>query len=130
MPQADDDVFVRADALAGWLHTRPGSPGTRRLLYAGWIVRGAAPHRSGRWAVSTADYPAPAYPPYASGPAYLLSGALARRIVRAAAAAPPPIRLEDISVALWVFAVQVVCRVVGYSHRIVPFLLDYRTLDE
>ena len=105
-PQTDDDVFVKAEALAQWLRSRVGAAGARQLLYAGWIVRGAAPHRTGRWAVAPADYPDAAYPPYASGPAYLLSGALGRRIVRAGAVLPP-LRLEDVSVALWVRHVQV-----------------------
>ena len=90
-------------------------------------VKGAQPHRNGKWAVSKEEYPDSHYPEYASGPTYALTTPLARRILKlhnastSRAASPPPgaprdtalpwLHLEDVAMGLWVRAVEAGVRV-------------------
>ena len=130
--KTDDDVFLRADAalraLLATSHLHP--PGAR--IYSGWMVKGAAAHRNGKWAVTKQEWPATTYPEYASGPTYALTASLARQVLKlhrqGVVAEPDParaqgsprplwLRLEDVAMGLWVEAVEARVRVVRRDDR-------------
>jgi len=102
--KTDDDVMVRVDMLAEWLEALAKDAGSSRVQ-AGWNVHGANVHRNGKWAVSKDEYEGDVWPRYASGPAYVLSRSLARRIL-ALGDSRSRLHLEDVAMGLWVAQVK------------------------
>ncbi|XP_060546097.1 beta-1,3-galactosyltransferase 4-like isoform X2 [Pantherophis guttatus] len=95
--KADDDVFLNLPALAGHLQAL-GGPDAVYLGRVHWHVPPTRDPRS-RHYVPASLYPPTAYPPYCSGPAYVLSG-LAAAAVLAAAPHLPLLPVEDVFVGL------------------------------
>uniref|UniRef100_A0A8C2SQ81 Hexosyltransferase n=1 Tax=Coturnix japonica TaxID=93934 RepID=A0A8C2SQ81_COTJA len=94
--KADDDTFIHTPALLTHLSTAP-----QPLYYMGRVHRGVKPNRDprSRHYVPIGLYPAPLYPPYCSGSAYVLSmGAV--RLVLDAAPQIPRVSPEDVYVGL------------------------------
>ncbi|XP_069802759.1 beta-1,3-galactosyltransferase 2-like isoform X2 [Dendropsophus ebraccatus] len=82
--KVDNDVFLNVNYLVHKL-LRPELPPRRNYL-TGLIVYNTGPMRSkdSKWYLSEEVYPANAYPPYPSGPAYVLSADMARKIYKVA----------------------------------------------
>ena len=130
--KTDDDVFLRADAaLRALLATSHLHP-TGARIYSGWMVKGAAAHRNGKWAVTKQEWPATSYPEYASGPTYALTASLARQVLKLhrqgvvtepdparTQGSPRPVwlRLEDVAMGLWIEAVEARVRVFRRDDR-------------
>jgi hypothetical protein len=86
--KTDDDVFPNLPTLMPYIakmhNDRWGAAVTQshEYIYAGHITYSSEPHRRGRWAVTTTEYPEEKFPPWAGGPSYLLSSRLAEEIAR------------------------------------------------
>ncbi|XP_013925050.1 PREDICTED: beta-1,3-galactosyltransferase 4-like [Thamnophis sirtalis] len=95
--KADDDVFLNLPALGRHLRTLDAA----ERLYLGRVHWRAVPSRdpASRHYVPASLYPEPAFPPYCSGTAYVLSGPAAAAVL-AAARHLPPLPLEDVFVGL------------------------------
>lgn len=107
---ADDDVYVRPAALVEGL----AGSAPRARFYAGqvWAEQFNHPIRPQRDAshrnyVPRAAWPLDALPPFAIGPHYLLSADCARFVAANAGALRGLGTLEDVSVAVWLLALQV-----------------------
>ncbi|XP_058028296.1 beta-1,3-galactosyltransferase 4-like [Ahaetulla prasina] len=95
--KADDDVFLNLPALASHLRTLEG-PDAAYLGHVHWLaVAIRDPHS--RHYVPASLYPSPIFPPYCSGPAYVLSGSAATAVL-AAARHLPLLPVEDAFVGL------------------------------
>nr|XP_023957784.1 beta-1,3-galactosyltransferase 2-like isoform X1 [Chrysemys picta bellii]XP_023957789.1 beta-1,3-galactosyltransferase 2-like isoform X1 [Chrysemys picta bellii]XP_042696623.1 beta-1,3-galactosyltransferase 2-like isoform X1 [Chrysemys picta bellii]XP_042696624.1 beta-1,3-galactosyltransferase 2-like isoform X1 [Chrysemys picta bellii]XP_042696625.1 beta-1,3-galactosyltransferase 2-like isoform X1 [Chrysemys picta bellii]XP_042696626.1 beta-1,3-galactosyltransferase 2-like isoform X1 [Chrys len=97
--KTDSDVFVNTEYLIQRL-LRPLMP-PPQYYFTGYLVRNGQPHRSNesKWYVPKEIYSAERYPDFCSGTGYVLSGALASKIVNASLKVKY-IYLEDIYVAL------------------------------
>ncbi|XP_068700208.1 beta-1,3-galactosyltransferase 4-like isoform X2 [Montipora foliosa] len=77
--KADDDVFVHSYNLIDFLK-KPQTPKTK--LYMGRCPQRGVPKRGpGKYAVSWTEYNNTSYPPYCSGPAYVLSSDLVPKLL-------------------------------------------------
>jgi hypothetical protein len=100
----DDDCYVRPKALSKLLRTLP----TKRLYY-GERQEGGQPHRheGHKWTLPRETYFMRELPPYAHGYAYMLSADMVTYIVANKDHLKPLALMDDISVALWMLALQV-----------------------
>ncbi|ETL87551.1 hypothetical protein L917_13273 [Phytophthora nicotianae] len=110
---ADDDIYLRVDKLTDELRVMDRS----QPLYIGqvWdliIGRSQKPVRdtTERYYISEELYPLHSYPPFAFGPHYLLSIDCARFIVKNSGKLRGLSAIDDVSVALWLMAIQVYAR--------------------
>ncbi|NXH93041.1 B3GT4 galactosyltransferase, partial [Edolisoma coerulescens] len=96
--KADDDVFVNVPAVATYLATWRHPPAQ---LYLGRVHWGVVPNRDprSRHHVPEGLYPAPRFPPYCSGTAYVLSRQAATAVLEAAPRVPL-VGPEDVWVGL------------------------------
>ena len=88
--KTDDDTLVHVPSLLGVLKSQ-----RQTLLILGAVNTNSLVMRNGRWKVSREKYPAPTYPPYCNGAAYVLSADVAWMISGAAKRAPI-VPLEDV----------------------------------
>ncbi|XP_068779020.1 beta-1,3-galactosyltransferase 2-like [Struthio camelus] len=104
--KADQDVFLNLGYLVRQL-LQPQLP-PKRDFATGYIYRNTGPLRNKayKWYVPPEVYPNETYPPYCGGPAYVLSGDLARK-VHAVAQTLPLINMEDAFVGLCLHALGV-----------------------
>ncbi|XP_026580170.1 beta-1,3-galactosyltransferase 4-like [Pseudonaja textilis] len=100
--KADDDVFVNLPGLARHLRAlQEEEPGGTPAVYLGRLHWRVAPDRDpgSRHYVPARLYPPPAFPPYCSGTAYVLSGRAASAVL-AASRHLPLVPVEDVFVGL------------------------------
>ncbi|EEY69787.1 uncharacterized protein PITG_06280 [Phytophthora infestans T30-4] len=108
---ADDNIYLRADRLRSEL-SKEDRP---QRLYIGQM-RGALHDYN----VPKELYPLDTYPPFAFGQHYLLSMDCARFIAKNSERLRGLDRVDDISVALWLLAIQVhVCHHLDFD-RFMP----------
>ncbi|XP_063591376.1 beta-1,3-galactosyltransferase 1-like [Penaeus indicus] len=95
--KADDDAFIDVPALKALLDRTFAAQPPRRTLACHVLPPGTRPQRSGKWAVSAADYPWAEYPRYCAGLAYVASADAADELSRAAqAGAAPRVWVDDV----------------------------------
>lgn len=95
--KADDDAFIDVPALKALLGRTFSLPPPRRTLACNVLPAGTQPQRTGKWAVSTVDYPWPEYPRYCAGLAYVATPDLAEELARVAqASVAPRIWVDDV----------------------------------
>jgi len=113
----DDDVFVNTPAVVAYLWTL--GPAAAHQLYLGQVITLATPMRdpASKYYIPVSFYEG-AYPPYAGGGGYLVSGALLGRLLRASALIPL-FPIDDVYVGMCARAVGVAPQ----SHR------GFRTFD-
>ncbi|KAG7395430.1 Beta-1,3-galactosyltransferase 4 [Phytophthora boehmeriae] len=104
---ADEDVYLRAGDLAGQL----ANMGPLRDVYAGHVKDGTLfrPERTPqhRYYLPESEYPMDEFPPFAWGPHYFMSMDVAEFIVDNREELQGLRGLDDVSVALWLLAIQV-----------------------
>uniref|UniRef100_A0A8C6VGK8 Hexosyltransferase n=1 Tax=Naja naja TaxID=35670 RepID=A0A8C6VGK8_NAJNA len=95
--KADDDMFLNLPALVQHLQQLAGPP----AAYLGYVYSHVAPIHNphSRHYVPTLLYPEPAFPPYCSGSAYVLSAPAAAAVLGAARLLPL-LPVEDVFVGL------------------------------
>ncbi|KAJ6832074.1 hydroxyproline O-galactosyltransferase GALT2 [Iris pallida] len=97
--KCDDDTFVRMDVVLGEID----KIGSDKSLYMGNLNLYHRPLRHGKWAVTFEEWPEYIYPPYANGPAYIISNDIATSIVsKHANQSLRLFKMEDVSMGMWV----------------------------
>ncbi|KAF8413531.1 hypothetical protein HHK36_001522 [Tetracentron sinense] len=97
--KCDDDTFIRVDTVLKEIEGI--SP--KSSLYMGNLNLLHQPLRNGKWAVTYEEWPDDVYPPYANGPGYIISGDIARFIVKQHANQSLRLfKMEDVSMGMWV----------------------------
>lgn len=76
--KVDEDIFVNIPRLVDVLTQNPAN--MTGSIY-GHLYRGGPVARKGKWTVSENEYPMSQYPPYMSGNSYVISGAVAPRLL-------------------------------------------------
>ena len=115
---ADDDVYLRVDALLAMLRERQDGSGQSRRLYLGQVWAQTSHHANGgllvptrnvnsKYYVSLDDYPGKAFPEFAVGPHFILGRDCVHFIVNNERVLGSAGHLEDVSVALWLGAMGV-----------------------
>ncbi|KAJ1414197.1 Glycosyl transferase, family 31 [Sesbania bispinosa] len=112
--KCDDDTFIRVDTVLKEIEAIP----REKSLYMGNLNLLHRPLRNGKWAVTYEEWPEAVYPPYANGPAYIIS----RDIVTFILSQNKERRLrlfkmEDVSMGMWVERFNNTVRAVQYSHN-------------
>jgi hypothetical protein len=98
--KTDDDCYIRVPKLLDALHDAP-----LQLTYAGYPLKPARLHRSGKYAITWSMWPGNNTKViYAWGAGYVLSIDLARMIAAGAPhqLTPQMVQIEDMAVGLWV----------------------------
>ncbi|KAG2528491.1 hypothetical protein JM18_003061 [Phytophthora kernoviae] len=112
---ADEDVYLRAGDLAEQL----AGMGPLRDIYAGHVKEGTLfrPERNPqqRYYLPESEYPMDEFPPFAWGPHYFMSMDVAEFIADNREELQGLRGLDDVSVALWLLAIQV------HPQHIAPF---------
>ena len=104
--KCDDDTFLRLDRILDYLHANGQPP-----VYMGHISPASSPSRNpvDRYFISRAVLPQDSIPPFAHGPAYLLSRDLAGFIVAGIHRGNLHVLpLEDVAMASWVDAARAI----------------------
>lgn len=112
--KTDDDVFLRLPLLLRHLEKlqpKSGSGDSSDVSDGFFAWARFQMHsfvlRSGKWAMPMKTYAKKFYPPFPSGPGYVLSAALATYLVRAVNAGRfHPTPMEDVSIGLWLERMQ------------------------
>ncbi|KAL3335573.1 hypothetical protein AABB24_031682 [Solanum stoloniferum] len=113
--KCDDDTFVRVDAVIKEINKIPEN----RSLYVGNINYYHKPLRNGKWAVTYEEWPEEDYPPYANGPGYIISSAIANFIVSEFDTHKLKLfKMEDVSMGMWVEKFNSSSRPVQYVHSL------------
>ncbi|KAK9697019.1 hypothetical protein RND81_08G009700 [Saponaria officinalis] len=111
--KCDDDTFVRLDMVLRQIEAI--SP--EKSLYMGNLNLLHRPLRHGKWAVSYEEWPEEIYPPYANGPAYIISSDIAKFIGQQHENQSLRLfKMEDVSMGMWVQQFNN-SRRVQYSHN-------------
>ncbi|XP_026543299.1 beta-1,3-galactosyltransferase 4-like [Notechis scutatus] len=119
--KADDDVFLNLPALARHLERLAGPP----AAYLGQVYSHVAPIRNphSRHYVPTSLYPEPAFLPYCSGTAYILSAPAAAAVLGAARQLPL-LPVEDVFVAMCAHHAGIAPRHLDYMSGATHYPLD------
>ncbi|MCD7448201.1 Hydroxyproline O-galactosyltransferase galt6 [Datura stramonium] len=113
--KCDDDTFVRVDAVIKEINKIPEN----RSLYIGNINYYHKPLRNGKWAVTYEEWPEEDYPPYANGPGYIISSAIANFIFSEFDKHKLKLfKMEDVSMGMWVEKFNSSSRPVQYVHSL------------
>ncbi|XP_004241559.1 hydroxyproline O-galactosyltransferase GALT6 [Solanum lycopersicum] len=113
--KCDDDTFVRVDAVIKEINKIPEN----RSLYVGNINYYHKPLRNGKWAVTYEEWPEEDYPPYANGPGYIISSAIANFVVSEFDNHKLKLfKMEDVSMGMWVEKFNSSSRPVQYVHSL------------
>ncbi|CAN4099340.1 unnamed protein product [Withania somnifera] len=113
--KCDDDTFVRVDAVIKEVNKIPKN----RSLYVGNINYYHKPLRNGKWAVTYEEWPEEDYPPYANGPGYIISSAIANFVVSEFDSHKLKLfKMEDVSMGMWVEKFNSSSRPVQYVHSL------------
>ncbi|XP_074276664.1 hydroxyproline O-galactosyltransferase GALT2 [Silene latifolia] len=111
--KCDDDTFVRVNIVLRQIEAI--SP--EKSLYMGNLNLLHRPLRHGKWAVSYEEWPQEIYPPYANGPAYIISRDIAKFIGHQQKNQSLRLfKMEDVSMGMWVQQFNSTQRV-QYSHN-------------
>ncbi|XP_057537318.1 hydroxyproline O-galactosyltransferase GALT2 isoform X1 [Amaranthus tricolor] len=111
--KCDDDTFVRFNTVLQQIQAF--SP--EKSLYMGNLNLLHRPLRRGKWAVTYEEWPEEVYPPYANGPAYIISSDIARFIGDQHTNQRLKLfKMEDVSMGMWVQQFNS-SRRVQYSHN-------------
>lgn len=110
--KCDDDTYVRLDMVLKQIE----AIAPEKSVYMGNLNLLHRPLRHGKWAVSYEEWPEARYPPYANGPAYIISSDVARFIGdQHTNQGLRLFKMEDVSMGLWVQQFNSSQRV-QYSH--------------
>ncbi|CAL0324887.1 unnamed protein product [Lupinus luteus] len=109
----DDDTFIRVDTVMKEIDKLPNN----KSLFMGNLNLRHRPLRNGKWAVTYEEWPEEVYPPYANGPAYVISSDIVtfilsqhkNRMLRL-------FKMEDVSMGMWVEQYNNTVSAVQYSH--------------
>ena len=119
----DEDTWVDAAGVVDWLHWHP-------IEYGG-EVHEAAVDREGKWAVPRDAFNASWYPAYSKGGGYILSSAVAARVLKAVKMGQSPLidNVEDATIGLAAAAIGVRPTHVPYFREIprIPTYTDRAT---
>lgn len=99
--KTDDDAFVRIDEI---LNSLERTNVTRGLLY-GLINSESQPHRNpdSKWYISPEEWQGEAYPPWASGPGYVVTNDIARTVSKKHRKGRLKVfKLEDVAMGIWI----------------------------
>ncbi|XP_057861921.2 hydroxyproline O-galactosyltransferase GALT4 isoform X1 [Cryptomeria japonica] len=97
--KCDDDTYVNMDAVVNKLN----ETGDKQSLFMGLFNWGQGPEREGKWAVTYEEWPDMLYPPYANGPAYIISKDIGEFIISSHKNHSLEIfKMEDVSMGIWV----------------------------
>ncbi|KAJ4973288.1 hypothetical protein NE237_006462 [Protea cynaroides] len=100
--KCDDDTFVRIDAMLTVLKEAT-EVSSDMSIYVGNINYYHQPLRKGKWAVTYEEWQEEEYPPYANGPAYIVSSDIATFVVSEFENHKLRLfKMEDVSMGLWV----------------------------
>ncbi|MED6192648.1 Hydroxyproline O-galactosyltransferase galt2 [Stylosanthes scabra] len=111
--KCDDDTFIRVDKVLKEIEKVP----ERKSLYMGNLNLLHRPLRNGKWAVTFEEWPEEVYPPYANGPAYVLSRDIVTFILSQHKDRKLRLfKMEDVSMGMWVERYNTSAGAVHYSH--------------
>ena len=111
--KCDDDAFIKLDTLLRWIKAIP----PQIPLYMGKLNYLIKAVREGKWGVTYEEWPEEVFPPFANGPAYIISGDIARFVAHQHNNRSLRLfRLEDVSMGIWVQQFNSSQRV-KYSHN-------------
>ncbi|KAI4297300.1 hypothetical protein L6164_037194 [Bauhinia variegata] len=112
--KCDDDTFIRVDTVLKEIERVP----RQKPLYMGNLNLLHRPLRNGKWAVTYEEWPEAVYPPYANGPAYILSKDIVKFIVSQHKNRMLRLfKMEDVSMGMWVERFNSTAVTVQYSHN-------------
>nr|KYP52989.1 putative beta-1,3-galactosyltransferase 20 [Cajanus cajan] len=111
--KCDDDTFVRVDTVLKEIEKAPQG----KSLYMGNLNLLHRPLRNGKWAVTYEEWPEEVYPPYANGPAYVISSDVVTFILSQHKDRRLRLfKMEDVSMGMWVERYNNTVAAVQYSH--------------
>ncbi|OIW00638.1 hypothetical protein TanjilG_09119 [Lupinus angustifolius] len=109
----DDDTFIRVDTVMKEIDKLPHN----KSLYMGNLNLRHRPLRNGKWAVTYEEWPEEVYPPYANGPAYVISSDIVTFIISQQKNRRLRLfKMEDVSMGMWVEQYNNTVSAVQYSH--------------
>ncbi|MED6208085.1 Hydroxyproline O-galactosyltransferase galt2 [Stylosanthes scabra] len=112
--KCDDDTFIRVDTVLREIEAVP----QKKSLYMGNLNLLHRPLRHGKWAVTYEEWPEEVYPPYANGPAYIISKDIVTYIVSQHKDKNLRLfKMEDVSMGMWVEQFNKTMAAVQYSHN-------------
>ncbi|XP_057430287.1 hydroxyproline O-galactosyltransferase GALT2-like [Lotus japonicus] len=112
--KCDDDTFIRVDTVLKEIEAVP----KEKSLYMGNLNLLHRPLRNGKWAVTYEEWPEEAYPPYANGPAYIISKDIVTFIISQQKDRKLRLfKMEDVSMGMWVERFNNTVSAVKYSHN-------------
>ncbi|XP_054777996.1 hydroxyproline O-galactosyltransferase GALT2 [Prosopis cineraria] len=112
--KCDDDAFVRVDTVLKEIERVP----QKKSLYMGNLNLLHRPLRNGKWAVTYEEWPEEVYPPYANGPAYVISSDIVVFVISQHQQRRLRLfKMEDVSMGMWVERFNSTMRTVQYSHN-------------
>ncbi|XP_057422343.1 hydroxyproline O-galactosyltransferase GALT2-like [Lotus japonicus] len=112
--KCDDDTFVRVDTVLKEIDKVP----QKKSLYMGNLNLLHRPLRNGKWAVTYEEWPEEVYPPYANGPAYVISSDIVTFILSQHKDRRLRLfKMEDVSMGMWVERYNNSMAAVQYSHN-------------
>ncbi|KAL1335663.1 hypothetical protein HN51_030134 [Arachis hypogaea] len=112
--KCDDDTFIRVDTVLREIEAVP----RKKPLYMGNLNLLHRPLRHGKWAVTYEEWPEEVYPPYANGPAYVISEDIVNYIVSQHKNRNLRLfKMEDVSMGMWVEQFNNTMAAVQYSHN-------------
>ncbi|XP_061370021.1 hydroxyproline O-galactosyltransferase GALT2-like [Gastrolobium bilobum] len=112
--KCDDDTFIRVDTVLKEIEAVP----PEKSLYMGNLNLLHRPLRNGKWAVTYEEWPEEVYPPYANGPAYIISKDIVNFVTSQHKDRKLRLfKMEDVSMGMWVERFNNTMRAVQYSHN-------------
>ncbi|KAK7412549.1 hypothetical protein VNO78_04013 [Psophocarpus tetragonolobus] len=112
--KCDDDTFIRVDTVLKEIEVVP----RQKPLYMGNLNLLHRPLRNGKWAVTFEEWPEAVYPPYANGPAYIISKDIVTFIITQHKERKLRVfKMEDVSMGMWVERYNNTVAAVQYSHN-------------
>ncbi|KAK7303074.1 hypothetical protein RJT34_13973 [Clitoria ternatea] len=111
--KCDDDTFIRVETVLKKIEAVP----RKKPLYMGNLNLLHRPLRNGKWAVTFEEWPEAVYPPYANGPAYIISKDIVTFIISQHHDGRLRLfKMEDVSMGMWVEKFNNTVAAVQYSH--------------
>ncbi|KAG4960282.1 hypothetical protein AAZX31_13G203200 [Glycine max] len=112
--KCDDDTFIRVDTVLKEIEAVP----RKKPFYMGNLNLLHRPLRNGKWAVTFEEWPEAVYPPYANGPAYIISRDIVTFIISQHKERRLRLfKMEDVSMGMWVEKFNNTVAAVQYSHN-------------
>jgi len=108
--KTDDDMFIRVDNVVVRLQEvlRITHEQDKLYYWSGHFATGGSPIRrkESKYYLPRSEYASDFFPVFAFGPAYVLSGDLVGEIVREIKSGIQVLRLEDVTVGIWIKAIE------------------------